>query len=170
VLSIWLWLALLFADLVTSMSAALPGRARQLAAGALVVAIGLGALVLRPWYARRDSFIDRSNELEIGRKAASLAGGAGALLIDTPDFGFYAVIAGFGAPERAEPFDDRDPRRTVRRDPFESEASLSDHVTRESGGRTSFLVVSPEHRALAERLGPVEHQTGPLVLVRVERR
>jgi hypothetical protein len=115
--------------------------------------VGLAAFVVRPWYARRDAFIDRTSEIEIGRAAKRLAKPEERLLIEHVDFGFYAVIAGFGAPERATPIDDHDPRG--QRVDTSSPAVIREMAARE---RATLVVLTAEHRALlrGETLAEVE--------------
>jgi hypothetical protein len=132
VLAVWLWLAVIAGHLAALSWPQLGRRGRIAAGSALAGVIALGALVVRPWYARRDDFIDRSSEIAIGRQAARVAGPEQRLLVDSADFGFYAVIAGFGRPEFAEPVDDRDPRR-------DGEVLGLEARVRESGARWLVL-------------------------------
>lgn len=160
VLTVWLWLGVLAADLGTRTWPELGRHGRLAAAATLLAAVGVAAAIVRPWYARRDDFVDRSAEVAIGRRAAELASPEDELLVDTPDFGFYAVMAGFARPERARALDDRDPRRAPRPDAFASEALLRDRI---AGAR--WLVVHRDHLPLASRLGPLRHQTDGYALV-----
>jgi hypothetical protein len=68
------------------------------------------ASVLRPWYTYRDSFADRRSELSIGRQASQLVR-SGRLLIDSGDYGYFAVVAAFEDPRRAVGVVDGDPRQ-----------------------------------------------------------
>jgi hypothetical protein len=166
VLAIWLWLAVLVADVTFDLWPMLRQRARWGLAAASAATLLLGASVLRPWYARRDSFIDRSAEVAIGRAASEQARAGERLLVDTPDFGFYAVIAGFSRPERAEPVDERDPRDPPRSEIFGSEQRLRERVA-QSGAR--LLVVSADHVPVAGRLGSLLDTRAPYALIAVER-
>ncbi|MBX3183995.1 MAG: glycosyltransferase family 39 protein [Polyangiaceae bacterium] len=67
----------------------------------LCAVIAVSALVLRPWYARRDAFIDRRDALAIG--AAAREAGADGLGVWSDDYGFFAVMVGFEAPAHAHP-------------------------------------------------------------------
>jgi hypothetical protein len=165
VLVIWLWLALFSSDLAFDAWPGLRQRARWVLAATGAAAILLGALVLRPWYARRDSFVDRSTELAIGRLASRHARTGDRLLIDTPDFGFYAVIAGFAQPERAAPITDHDPRRPPAPDPFASEPPLRERVAQ---SQARLVVVRDEHLPIASRLGAVLERRSPYTLIAVE--
>ncbi|MEB2324990.1 MAG: glycosyltransferase family 39 protein, partial [Sorangiineae bacterium] len=66
VLSVWLVAAIVLADLAPML---LAGRSSRVVAGALAAAVTLGSLVVRPWFARRDAFADRSRELAAGTHA-----------------------------------------------------------------------------------------------------
>src|SRR6185436_6282327 len=61
---------------------------------------------------------DRATERDVGALAASRLGSADVLAVDTPDYGYFAVMAAFGAPERAAPVASHDPRERARDDPF----------------------------------------------------
>jgi hypothetical protein len=69
------------------------------------------ALLSRPWLVEREPFVDRREHLQIGAAARERAD-AGRLVIDVGDYGYFAVIAGFTAPERAHGVLVSDPRHT----------------------------------------------------------
>jgi hypothetical protein len=125
---------------------------------------GLGAAVLLLGWLYRiavpPGFPDRSAAVQIGTEARRL--GAPALLIDTPDYSYFAVIAAFGRPTSAEPFDDRDPRRPRSPDPFTSEAALR---SRWAARPDAWLVVSRAHTGAASSLGHIVTLTPSLALV-----
>src|SRR5690606_3899336 len=73
VLAIWLWLAILTADVGFDVWQGLERRARGVLIALTLGAAVLGISIVRPWYARRDSFIDRSVEIAVGRQVARLA-------------------------------------------------------------------------------------------------
>ena len=138
-------------------------RQRLWVGGVAALAVMMAASIVRPWYARRDAFIDRSLEVDIGRKAArSGAAQTGRLMVDTADFGFYAVIAGFAHPERAEPFDPRDPRQPPRPDAFSSVAQLRARL--KAAGATHF-VATAAHAPIARSVGGVLAQNEHFLLV-----
>lgn len=156
--AIWLFAALFAADALIEL-ASVPAHRLRLAAVSSVL-VGLAAFIVRPWYARRDSFIDRTTEIELGRAAKQTAKAHERLAIDHPDFGFYALISGFGAPERAFAIDDHDPR-APRVDASSPEA-LRAVVTRE---RATLVVLSKSHcDALA---GELLLERGSFVLIRL---
>jgi hypothetical protein len=106
----------------------------------------------------------RAPELSIGAAARAAMPEDARLLVDTGDYGYFAVIAAFGAPERADAFESHDPREPQGTDPFASEAALAARVAA-SGAR--WLVVRDEHTDLAARLGSVVAREPGLVLVAV---
>ena len=75
-----------------------------------------------------------------------------------------AVIAGFGAPERAEPFDDRDPRKPARADAFRSPAELGARLAAE---QTRWFVVTNRHLPIAEQVAEPQARAGHLALYRL---
>ena len=86
------------------------------------------------------------------------------LLIDTRDYGYFAVIAAFGAPERARPVDRHDPREPHPEEAFASEERLSE-LLHSSGAR--WLAVRADDLPVAARLGTVTDAAGDLSLLRV---
>ena len=162
-LAIWFAAAVLFGDLA-------PRVLRKSKAGthAVIVAAGTFAFVgattmIRPWFARRDSFIDRSAQLAIGAQARTLgASRANPLVIDTPDFAFYAVIAGAGGPAIARPLSDRDPRKEKEADPFASSQSLRERLTLENA--RWLVVTGAAHTHLAAESGSEHGRARDLTL------
>lgn len=165
-LTAWLGLAALGGDALGEAWAHArgPGRAALIALPGLAMAPMLA--VVRPWYAARDAFIDRSAEVDLGRVARARAGPGERLLVDSKDFGFYATMAGFGAPSRSAPLDDRDPRRPRKPDAFADAEALAARLAAEPA---AWLVVETEHLALAVRHGTVEAARPGLTLLRLQR-
>jgi len=108
-------------------------------------------------FARRDA------ELDIGDAARRV--GAPALVVDTPDFGYFAVLAAFGRPLGSEPLDDRDPRRARPKDAFRSPDALRKRL----GEPAAWLVATREHGAVAAALGLVHAENARFVLVEPKR-
>ena len=98
--------------------------------------------------------------VDIGARAREL--GAPALRIDTPDFAYLAVAAAFGNPERATPFDDRDPRHLRPPNVFESTESLRQSLAETPG---AFLVATRAHERTARALGRVRAENPQFILV-----
>lgn len=120
VLAVWLLLAIGVGE-GARVALASPKRAHF--AGLVLVVMPLGAFVLRPWYARLDSFITREHEIAIGRVVAPHLTGALAL-VEARDYGFFAVQAGSGAPRRLLLDRSLDPRGAVRSSSFTSAAAI----------------------------------------------
>ncbi len=153
VLAIWLAAAVLVGDLGTEVWAALGQRARKLLALGLAGGVALGAGIVRPWFARRDAFIDREPEIEVGDKTRHLVlPDGGRVMIDTPDFGFYAIMAGLGRPSQAVPLDDHDPRHSRPPDAFASVATLR---ARAHALHARYLIATAEHVLTAQAAGEI---------------
>ncbi len=163
-LTAWLGLAALGGDALGEAWA----RARAAGRAALIALPGLAmapmTAIVRPWYAARDAFVDRSAEVELGRAARALAGPGERLLVSARDFGFYATMAGFGAPARSAPLDDHDPRKP--RAP--AGGSATDALQAQlAADRADWLVVEADQVAGAAALGAVERQSRGLALIRL---
>jgi Dolichyl-phosphate-mannose-protein mannosyltransferase len=165
-LAAWLGGAVFAGDALFCAWARLGARGRALVAGSALAVLALGAGWLRPRFAAPGSFARRSDEVAVGRAARRAVSGSGRLLVDTPDYGFFAVIASFGAPERAAPLDDRDPRNARPPDAFVSSATLR---ARLDAAGASWLVASGAHRAVARQVGSERAADGPLALFEVAR-
>jgi hypothetical protein len=109
----------------------------------------------------REPFVDRTGEVAIGRRARAL-GWRGKLVIDTPDYGYFAVMAAASGPERAEPLDDHDPRHDRSPDPFASPDELG-RVLRARGATS--LVTSVERAEVARHIGVERARTERFVLI-----
>jgi hypothetical protein len=165
-LAVWLWLALFGSDALDQVWSHTSGGYRAAAIASLGLLIAPVAGIARPWYAARDSFIDRSAEVAMGKAARGITSEGQRLLIDTPDFAFYAVMAGFGDPTRATPMDDHDPRKSRPPDPYISTEALQGVVNREGA---AAMVVPVARSAAASALGEVTQERGGLALVRIPR-
>jgi hypothetical protein len=111
---------------------------------------------------RSDSnFESRAYELEAGKRAREL--GAPGLLIDTNDYGYLAVIAAFGKPGAAVPFDDRDPRHP-RAQPFTSLEALKAVWARYPNAWLA-MGLNGSNLALARRAGRVRDHTPFFTLI-----
>ena len=163
-MAIWFGVAIFTGDALVRAAAELrPHERTRLVLGATALIL-LCVGILRPWFARRDSFIDRENELAIGRSARDALDVSDRLGILTPDFGFFAVIAGFSAPERAIAIDEHDPRkpRPAGFTPQLLAARLNDE-------RASWLIL-PSSKREALSFGAISVERGNYVLMRIHGR
>ncbi len=159
-LPVFWFLALLSAGLVSRLAQA-PKPTRWLPALALPLALA-GSLLLRPEV--RDSFVDRQDEERVGRMLR--AAGASHVLIDTDDFGFFAVQAGLGA-GRGSPLLNHDPRQ---RQPEESRAGTVAGLRKVLAQRGAEWLVTPHARApLAMALGVIRAETPRFVVFKLNR-
>ncbi len=152
-LAIWIFVAIFATDGLFEVLGERKLRAASI--GAVLVSLGVAAVIVRPWYARRDSFIDRTSEIAIGQAARSQDPN-GTLVVEHPDFGFYAVIAGFGAPERASPIDDHDPRKSHGENVFASPDTLRALIEER---KATLVVLSKEHWSSMES-SPIAERGG----------
>ena len=113
---------------------------------------------------RPESFAPRPAERALGLSARRELAPEDRLLVDTSDYGYFAVIAAFGAPERAEPVDPRDPREPPKPDVFTTPDGVR-HLLEQKGAR--WMVVQNGH--VASTPGTVVDVAGELSLVRVLR-
>ncbi|HVU00933.1 MAG TPA: hypothetical protein VHE30_04245 [Polyangiaceae bacterium] len=128
-----------------------------------VVAMALaGLLLLRVGTPER--FANRAEERAVGRTARNSLSSGDRLLVDTPDYGYFAVIASFGAPERAEPVELRDPRLARAADAFSSADALRARIAR---ARATALVVSRPHWEMADSMGEWVEKRSSFGLLRV---
>ncbi len=119
-------------------------RARQVTA-AVVVAF-LGSTAFSSGFIAQDAegFAQRSNELTAGAAARKFT--SSALAIDTADYGYFAVQAGFGSPIGTTVLDDHDPRRPIP-SPFSSAQTLDRELQEQRAG---FVIVTKAHAALLD--------------------
>ncbi len=120
--------------------------ARVLLIAASVAAIVLG-LLAKPKLSQAESFAERTRELEAGSEARRR--GATRLAIDTSDYGYFAVQAGFGSPAQSSVLDDHDPRHSRTVDSFSDREALSRALRAQ---QAHFLVATREHAPLASRV------------------
>jgi hypothetical protein len=156
----------LFERSVTSGESAVTGDATPVAKRtevALFLAILLVGSVAR-LAAPSEPYAARNAEIAIGDEAKRRVDSDARLLVDTGDYGYFAAIAAFGAPERAEPFDRRDPREDSRPDAFSSSTALA---TRLAADGASWFVARRENLRIASELATAEARNERFVLFRV---
>jgi hypothetical protein len=158
-LPVWYFLATVLGHAAGSWLEARPSRAPLVA---VVIIPFLGRLAMSPFPA---DFAHRVLELHIGDRAKRL--GAPMLLVDTPDFGYFAVAAAFGLPGASAPLDDRDPRKPRAADPFASPGALLARLERMP---KAWLVATDAHVPLAQTLGTVRARNARFALVEPEKR
>jgi hypothetical protein len=107
-LTIWLLLCLVLGQVM------LPALRQHKVASAGILACAVGLSPIRSWFTHRDSFVDRRAELSIGALAQQRLPADERLLVDVGDYGYFAVIAGFGEPWRAVGLAEGDPRTRAR--------------------------------------------------------
>ncbi len=140
-------------------------RSTLLSAGAISLgALTLTAVVIRARVNDRSPFIDRSAELQLGRRARELVPG-GRLLIVAQDYGFFAMMAAFGDPSRARPWDDEDPRHPRAGDPFAHPRAFDERLARDDVRALIAPTADVAEHAEELRLGVPRATAGPYALV-----
>lgn len=159
----WLMSALALGTMALALGAPSRSGRTRLPTVALVGLLLVASAWLRPWFARRDGFIDRSVHLALGH-AARLAAPGQRVVVDTPDFAFYAILAGHTDPRLALPLDDMDPRHAREEDAFQSCEALS--RTMHARGATLLVTTGASHRNLARGCYEEVLRAGELSLLR----
>jgi hypothetical protein len=134
----------------------------------LVVSVAAALSLTHVFHA--DSYAPRTDERAIGTLARKRMP-ATPLVVDAPDYGYFAVIAAYGTPEDAAPLVTHDPRDHAA-SPFDSEDSLKAAFDAtcpgtKIDGRPCALVVHRDHVELARNLGPAIGERGPFTLIDV---
>jgi dolichyl-phosphate-mannose-protein mannosyltransferase len=155
-LPVFWFLALLAAGLITRIADE-GERPWRLPALALPLALG-ASLLLRPDV--RQTFADRREEEQVGNVLRRLH--AEHVVLDTDDFGFFAVQAALGH-GKSSPLSEHDPRRAEPPRPATAEA-LAGRLMKD-GAR--WLVTTRERAPLATQLGTVSLATPRLRVIRV---
>jgi len=145
-LALWLGLAIVTGDGLARAWQGGGARARWRLAGAAALLVGLAAGAWRPRWGRPAPFVDRRHEVGVGAAARRLLPAGERLAIDTPDYGFFAVMAAFGRAGAATALDDRDPRHPRPPDALRSPAAL-DARLRAVGAR--WVVTAADRKSLA---------------------
>jgi hypothetical protein len=164
VLAIWFAAAVLTGDLLTQLWPQFSKLQRLAFAVKAAAFLAFATSILRPYYARRDSFIDRSEEIDIGRQARALAHNQ-RILIDTTDYGYFAIMAGHGAPPLTAPLETRAPKnhRISTAQEFETELRLALQAA------NAEWFVTPHLRAdFARTLGSVRASNERFLLVQIK--
>ncbi len=164
VLVVWLGMAVLAGTLTVNLIENSDRRRRLRIIATVIATTFIGALGLRPWLAKRDGFIDRSDEIALGSVAAASCP-PGVIAVDTHDFAFYSIIVGVADPTRGRTIDDRDPRRQRAADPFRHSSALRRRL-QDMGARC--VIAERAHAAVAATTGEVTRRTHRYTLVRVE--
>ena len=158
-LVIWMAACLLCADLFVRLLRTSSGVSSL----AIIVSIVVWGLTSHTWFRPKSEAwwgaTSRRAELGIGAEARRWVGPGERLLIDSADYGFFAVIAAYGDPTRAGPLHDRDPRHRDALDPTASLAAL-----RGACGGADWLIIREEYRDLAAELGEKRAESPPFLL------
>lgn len=136
-LPVWFFAAIVAGHLLERFALTRTARRRATVIAGIVVVLPFCAFTLPD-----GGIAQRSAELDAGVQARRFTDKA--LAIDTPDYGFFAVQAGFGSPSDTIVLDDHDPRHSSE-SPFR-DAATAERALREHGAR--FAIVSQAHAPL----------------------
>lgn len=156
-LPLWTGLAIAGAEVAARLAASRRSMAMVLVP-AFAIAAGGALRFARP----PEAFPERTAERAIGAAARVALPPDARLLVDTADYGYFAVIAAFGAPERADAFDHHDPREPAARESFSTGEALAAKIV--STGATA-LVVRREHWPMALTVGQLVATRADFALV-----
>ena len=109
-LGVWFGAAVFLGWVALRVTALPELRLKALIAAFFAVAFGARLRAAQP----REPFADRDDAVHVGQQARRL--GADKLAIDSRDFSFFAVQAGFGRPDRTQVLCDHDPRHACASD------------------------------------------------------
>ena len=140
-LPIWFFGVVILGSLSVPLVNAMSGPARAVTGLAILGWTWLVTPLVLPGY----DWAQRASELEAGVAARAVT--QSALAIDTPDYGYFAVQAGFGTPVGTSVLDDHDPRH-ARASPFSS-AQVLDQALRDQGA--GFVIVTKAHATLLDQ-------------------
>ncbi|MEZ4441040.1 MAG: hypothetical protein R3B72_18220 [Polyangiaceae bacterium] len=129
---------------------------RRVLLPAIPTLLVLGALILRPWYARLDSWSPRPHATTIGAAAARAT--TGPILLEVRDYAFFAVEAGSGAPWRFVEDRSIDPRKP----PEPSSFATPDRL--QARASTQSAIVGIDTPTARQALGPPNTTAGPWAL------
>lgn len=150
VLAVWLAMAIYVAP---TLRAWLSGRHGRRVAVGLAGLVALGAVILRPWFARLDRFTPRTDEVAIGAEVAART--RGPVLLEVVDYRFYAIEAGSGDPGRFVRERSIDPRLVVPPNAFATPAELRRRI-RETDAKAAVGTTA----TTAPVLGPPATEAG----------
>jgi hypothetical protein len=160
-LPIWFFVALLAARLFLAQLRGASRSRRTLSTIAVSTVYGFSFFVLRPAWTNVDGFCKRAEETEIGSIASAKVTTGERMLIDTQDYGYFAVQAAFARPNDAVILDTHDPRRPVKTEAFASQANLQTTLARY---QSKWLLMQRAHESSLGASAWV-HFRGPTLLL-----
>ena len=118
--------AVIAGDLASSLFASATTRTPLLVAA--TAAVLLAALVIRPRITANESFMPRTDEIEIGRAARARMAQGDHVLIEIADYSHLAIVAALGRPEDAVLDRSIDPRDPPTPSSFDTASALRDRI------------------------------------------
>ncbi|MFC1641086.1 ArnT family glycosyltransferase [Myxococcota bacterium] len=162
-LSLWLLAAVASGDLLERTWAVIDHQTRRWSAAAATLLVGIATGWARPRVEKQQTFTDRSEEESIGERArVAMNEKTGRLLIDTQDYGYFAVQATFGRPENSVIARTQDPRRPAKASPLSSREALESLLNEQ---QIRWFITTRQHEAVAQAVGDIVAVTPRLILV-----
>lgn len=162
----WLLLALAIGEVVARAFASFAPRPRLLAIA--LFGCASAALAFHATRLREQGFADRSAEIDIGERARRAVEASSQrvrpdapLLINTSDFGYFAVMAAFGRPEATRALGHADPRMREPPERLDSRERLQRALARH---HAAFIVLPLEHAAAARAIATERAQNSRFAL------
>jgi hypothetical protein len=160
-LPLWFFVALLAARLFLTQLRGASSQRKTFSAVALAAIYGFSFIVLRPTWTSVDGFSPRVEQTEIGLLASAKIASGQRVIIDTPDYGYFAVKAAFARPNDTVILDAHDPRHPEKIDAFASQANLEATLVKHD---SKWLIMQRAHETSLSN-SAVVHYRGPTLLL-----
>lgn len=160
-LPIWFFVSLLVAKLTLWQLGNISTLQKAIRTTALIAVTGFCFFVLRPAWTNVEGFCPRQEETAIGTLAASKIATGQRVLIDTVDYGYFAIEAAFARPNDVVILDAHDPRHPTKSDAFASEGKLRAALTQH---RSKWLLMQRMHESCLGASAFI-HFRGPTLLL-----
>ena len=153
-LTVMLLLAVFAGDVLVHLVALPRARAAVTVAAALCAA-GIAGVLFRSRPDAESASVDRGGEVAVGEAAAGMVTPGNRLLVEVVDYGYLAIVAGFGRPEDAVVDRDIDPRHVQTTSSFDDAATLKTRL-----GAADARAFVARRSAIASALGDEREARG----------
>ncbi len=160
-LPIWFFVSLLVAKLTLWQLRDVSRLQKIIRTTAVIAVTGFGFFVLRPAWTKVEGFCPRQEETVIGSLASAKIAKGQHVLIDTIDYGYFAIEAAFARPNDVVILDAHDPRHPAKSDAFSSEDKLQVTLTKH---QSKWLITQRTHETRLAASAFV-HFRGPTLLL-----
>ncbi len=160
-LPLWFFVALLVARLFLVQLTGASSLRKTFNIITLLAVYGFSFFVLRPTWTTVDGFCPRLEETAIGSVASAKVAKGERMLVDTKDYGYFAVEAAFARPSDIVILDTHDPRHPAKTDAFASQANLEATLLKQHS--KWLLMQRPHESSLSD--SALVHIRGPTLLL-----